>query len=49
MGLREVTTSEESQLKELWLRGKLKSGKAAGVYEITGEMMKGGGDRVKVM
>ena len=49
MGFREVTTSEESQLEELRLKvrvGKLKNGKAIGKDEITGEMIKGGGDRV---
>ena len=43
MGLEEVTTSEESQLVEVRV-GKLKNGKAAGKDEVTGEMIKGGGD-----
>ena len=38
-----VPTSEESQLEEL---RKLKNGKTAGKAEITGEMIKGGGERV---
>ena len=38
----EVTILEESQLEV----GKLKNGKAAGKYEISGEMIKGVGDRV---
>ena len=40
-----VTTLEESQLEEVRL-GKLKNGNATGKDEITGEMIKGGGDRV---
>ena len=47
MGFREVTNLEESQLEEVEVRvGKLKNGNAAGKDEITGEMIKGGGDRV---
>ena len=40
MGSGDVTTLEESLLE------KLKNEKAAGGDEITGEMIKGGGDRV---
>ena len=45
MGFRELSISEESQLVEVRV-GKLKKGKAAGKDEITGEIIKGGGDRV---
>ena len=45
MGLGEVTTLEESQLEELRM-GELKNGKAAVKDEITGEMIKDGGDGV---
>ena len=44
-GFGEVTTSEESQLEDLRV-GKLKNRKASGKDKITGEMMKGGGNRV---
>ena len=43
---------ERSQLEELKLDvrvGKLKNGKPAGKDEVTGEMIKGGGDRVLVV
>ena len=46
---REVTTSERSQLGGLKVEvrvGKPKNRKAAGKDEVTGEMVKVGGDRV---
>ena len=49
MEFREVTTSEREPTgrAEVEVRvGKFKSGKAAGKDEITGEMIKGRGDRV---
>ena len=43
----DVTTSEESGRAEVEVRvGKLKNGKAAGKDEVTGEMIKGGGQGV---
>ena len=42
MGFREVTISDESQLKEL----RFKNGKDAVKHEVTGKMMKGRGNRV---
>ena len=44
IGFGEVTTSDENQLEVRV--DNLKNGKAAGKDEITGEMIKGGGDRV---
>ena len=47
MGFGELITSEESQLEEVEGRvSKLKNGKAASKDEITGEIIKDGGDRV---
>ena len=45
MELGEMTILEESQLEELRV-GKLKNEKATGKDEITGEMIKRGGDMV---